>query len=204
MVTRAVTEGDRKRYILHTCIRGLKGRKQPRKGFCKGMPFRSSSVITQAGAGTQNWKCDHAIGSLVKEVRHDVADGAGMGGVMGARPCAATRADGTPCRALALATGPYCWAHEPGLQEKRREVRAKGGKNSATSRRLFRLAPPELRETLQRLLGALEEVHAGRLDPRRATAMAAVARAVASIYEQSELAARVHQLEEQVLARGRT
>lgn len=109
--------------------------------------------------------------------------------------CAATRADGTPCRGTALPSGPYCWAHEPALAAKRREVRAKGGRNSATVRRLLKHAPPELQALVDRLLAAAAQVHEGGLDPRRATALAALARAVAALYQQLELAARVERLE---------
>ncbi len=115
---------------------------------------------------------------------------------MTVRRCAALRRDGTPCRVQALPTGPYCWAHAPELREKRREGRARGGQNSSKMRRLLKLSPPELQAVLSRLLTALEDVQAGRLAPRAAQAMAALARAAAAIYEQAELAARVRALEE--------
>ena len=112
--------------------------------------------------------------------------------------CVARRADGTPCRGVPLPSGPYCWAHEPSLAEQRREIRARGGRNSATHRRLMRLAPPELRELTERLLVAADEVHRGRLDPRRAMALAALARAAAAVVQQCEVLARIEVLEQRL------
>ena len=112
--------------------------------------------------------------------------------------CVAKKPDGARCRARAMTTDDYCFMHAPYLAERRRAAQARGGQNSATARRLFKLAPPEIQGALTRLLRALEETHEGALDARRAAAMAAVARAIAAVYQQAELAARLEALEQRL------
>jgi len=48
----------------------------------------------------------------------------------------------------------------------------------------------------------VEEVRQGRLDPRRAHAMAVLARAAAAVYQQAELTARLEALERIVEGRN--
>ena len=107
--------------------------------------------------------------------------------------CGATRKDGTPCTLRAGADG-YCFAHGPRAAEARR----KGGEGKATHRRLLKRAPEELRSLTERLLVAVEEVHRGHLDPRRAHAMAALARALVAVVQEAELMARIEALEERL------
>lgn len=78
----------------------------------------------------------------------------------------------------------------------RQVARAKGGRNTAKAARLRKLTPPRLLPIFDRLEAALGEVHAGTLDPRQATAMAALARALTTILQAGELEARVRDLEE--------
>ncbi|MCL5108784.1 MAG: hypothetical protein M1401_07965 [Chloroflexi bacterium] len=112
------------------------------------------------------------------------------------RRCTATRRDGRPCAAQALPSEPYCWAHSPTLAEQRQRSRAKGGRNSAKAARLRKLTPPRLLPVFDRLETALDEVHTGALDPRAATAMAALARALATLLTAGELEERVRLLEQ--------
>ncbi len=112
------------------------------------------------------------------------------------RPCLATRRDGRPCGGQALPTEPYCWAHSPALAEQRKASRARGGHNSAKAARLRKLTPPRLLPIFDRLEAALAEVHGGTLDPRAAQAMAALARALATILTAGELEERVRTLEQ--------
>jgi hypothetical protein len=109
-------------------------------------------------------------------------------------PCSATRLDGRPCQAKALTTGPYCWAHAPELAEKRLGVGAVGS-NSSKSARLRALVPLRLLAVYDRLELALEEVHTGRLEPRQAQAMAAIAGAMVRVLTAGELEERVRALE---------
>lgn len=111
--------------------------------------------------------------------------------------CESETRTGKPCRGYALEDG-YCFSHSPALEEKRLEARAKGGKNSARGARLRALVPPRLIPVYDRLEKALEEVHAGELESRQATAMAALARAMVAVLTSGELEERVRDLENHV------
>ena len=105
--------------------------------------------------------------------------------------CGATRRDGRPCTLRAGPDG-YCFAHGPRADAARR----RGGEGRAAHRRLFKKAPPELRALVERLLVAVDETHRGALDPRRAAALASLARAVAAVVQQCEVLARIEALEQ--------
>jgi hypothetical protein len=109
--------------------------------------------------------------------------------------CGETRKDGSPCTARALPGGRYCWAHDPALTEQRREKRAKGGANRATSRRLERKMPATLRPLLDKLYTALDGVADGSMTPQQGTSMASIASAIARIFETAELEQRLARLE---------
>jgi len=55
--------------------------------------------------------------------------------------------------------------------------------------------PPRLIEVYDRLELALQETHTGDLDPRSATAMAALARAMVAVLTSGELEERIRNLE---------
>lgn len=109
--------------------------------------------------------------------------------------CAALRADGQPCAAFVLPGRAFCFAHDPERQEQRTEARRRGGVNSAKVVRLRGLCPPRLVEVFDKLAEALEQVHDGTLDPRRASAMAAIARAMTTVLTAGELEERLRRLE---------
>ncbi len=111
--------------------------------------------------------------------------------------CAGTRKDGTPCGAAVMGPGTLCYAHDPTRRAERDQARRKGGTNSATRNRLDRLVPATLRPMIGSLLDALDEVHAGTLDPRQASAMAALAGAIVRSYSVGILEERVQTLETQ-------
>jgi general stress protein YciG len=100
---------------------------------------------------------------------------------------ASTRKDGGHCQAPALPKRPYCFAHDPERAEARAEARRRGGEHSAKIVRLRGLVPPRLLPVYDRLEGALAEVHDGTLDPRQASAMAALARAMTTVLTAGEL-----------------
>jgi hypothetical protein len=111
--------------------------------------------------------------------------------------CTGTRKDGTPCGAAVMGPGSLCYAHDPARSVERDQARRKGGRNSATSARIDRLVPATLRPMIGSLLDALDEVHAGTLDPKQASAMAALAGAVTRAYGVGVLEERVQALESQ-------
>ncbi len=109
--------------------------------------------------------------------------------------CTGQRKDGTPCAAAVMGPGVFCYAHDPLRSVERDEARRKGGVNSATRHRVDRLVPATLRPMIGSLLDALDEVHTGKLDPRQASAMAALAGAVTRAYSVGVLEDRVAALE---------
>jgi hypothetical protein len=114
-----------------------------------------------------------------------------------AKRCSGTRRDGTPCAATVMGAGTLCYAHDPARATERDQARRKGGTNSATRARLDRLVPATLRPMIGSLLDALDEVHAGTLDPRQASAMASLAGAITKAYGVGVLEERVQALEDQ-------
>ena len=109
--------------------------------------------------------------------------------------CGGVRRDGTPCKARPLPGKAACWAHDPELQEKRATARRTGGLHSSGPARLRRMMPSRLNPVAVALEGALEEVHGGVLEPPRAQAMAALARALVAVLSSGELEERLRVLE---------
>lgn len=108
--------------------------------------------------------------------------------------CRATRKDGSPCRAVATRSG-LCLAHDPSLDKQRSQARREGGRHKAKAVRLQKLIPPRLVPLFDKLELALDQVHSGDLEPRIASAMAALAGAMVRVLTSGELEARVRALE---------
>ena len=111
--------------------------------------------------------------------------------------CKSRTRNGESCRGFAMEDG-HCFSHSPALEKKRLEARAKGGKNSARAAWLRGLVPPRLVGVYDRLETALVEVHAGDLESKQATAMAALARAMVAVLTSGELEERVRDIEAQI------
>ena len=86
------------------------------------------------------------------------------------------RSTGQRCKGKALPESMFCFSHDPRLAERRAAGNIKGGKNRANLARLQGLVPPRLVSVYDRLEQALADMHAGKLDPRIASAMAQLAR----------------------------
>ena len=110
------------------------------------------------------------------------------------RQCTAIRANGQRCKAQVLTEGDLCFIHNPANQDRIDEARRKGGKGKGTAARVGKSLPRELRNLANKLIDAIDEVHEGKLDHKRLTAMAAGARAVVKLYEVGELAVEVQEL----------
>ena len=95
-----------------------------------------------------------------------------------------------------LADSRYCFAHAPELAARRAEARRRGGQRRSNAVRLRGLVPPRLIPTFDQLETALADVLAGALDPKQATAAAAVARAMVAVLQAGELEERLRKLEE--------
>lgn len=109
--------------------------------------------------------------------------------------CTAVRADGTPCRAPALGPGRACFAHDAAAAAAREAGRRKGGRQRSNLARVGRLGPARLRGLYERLEQGLEKLEAGELEPRRASAVAALAGAMIKCLTTGELEERVRALE---------
>ncbi len=112
--------------------------------------------------------------------------------------CTSTRRDGTPCKATARPEMTLCWAHDPELQARAQAARKAGGQNGSNAARAARYLPRELRGLASKLIDAIDEVHTGKLDHKRLTAMAAGASAVVKLYEVGELTIEVQELRERL------
>jgi hypothetical protein len=108
------------------------------------------------------------------------------------QPCAAVRKDGTQCKGNATANSPYCFAHTPDANANR----AKGGRATRKSERAARLLPVRMQPVSALLSTALQEVYDGKLEPKQASAMAALASALCRIYQVSEFEERIRHLEQ--------
>jgi len=114
------------------------------------------------------------------------------------QPCPATTAAGRDCRAAPLDSG-FCWAHDPDLEVTRAEGRARGGRNRSTVARGRARIPEELAAVVTLLETALTEVHAGLLEPGRASAMASLANAIVRARESFDVEVRLEELEQALL-----
>ena len=92
--------------------------------------------------------------------------------------CRAIRKDGQPCTAPTLSDAGFCFAHDPDRAAERLAARQKGGQEHANRARLRGLVPPRLLSVYDTLEAALIAVRDGSLDPKQASAMANVARAM--------------------------
>lgn len=115
--------------------------------------------------------------------------------------CQAITKGGTRCRGQARASG-FCFSHDPALSEARHTGAATGGRNRSAEARLARLVPSSLRVAVDKVLTGVDEVHDGTLEPRQATAMAALLSAAGRAYEVAVLEQRLEALEQHV-AHGR-
>ncbi len=110
--------------------------------------------------------------------------------------CRAARKDSQPCPVTTLLADGRCFAHSEHTVAARADARRKGGRQSAKVHRLRGLLPPRLVPAFDQLEQALTDVLAGTLDPKQATAAAAVARAMVSVLTAGELEQRVRDLEQ--------
>jgi hypothetical protein len=110
--------------------------------------------------------------------------------------CAAVKADGERCRGTVIEGSRFCFSHDPQLKQRRIEGNVKGGRNRSSLVRMQALVPPRLMTVYETLEDALADVRKGKLDPRVAHAMAALARAMVSVLQVGEMEMRLRDLEE--------
>jgi hypothetical protein len=112
--------------------------------------------------------------------------------------CAATTVAGSPCAAQPVRADGYCFWHSPALEAERDDARRRGGVARSHASRVRRSLPDGILtlEEVRGLLGtALQEVLAGTLEPGRANAAAAVARAYVAVTIQGRATISVQEAE---------
>src|SRR2546428_11734384 len=112
--------------------------------------------------------------------------------------CKAIKRNGQGCAGRPGESG-FCFAHDPSLESTRESARVKGGENSSRAVRLEKLMPRRLRPLFDLLEQAMKELYEGKLDPRRATAMASLAGVMVKVLhagELEELMRKLHELQE--------
>src|SRR5579885_2882771 len=90
-------------------------------------------------------------------------------------PCAAMKRDGRPCTAAPLPGPTYCFGHDPAKAAERADARLRGGYGRSTAARASRHLPEHLRGVQERLLRLMDDVETGRIPPRAAEVVGALA-----------------------------
>lgn len=120
--------------------------------------------------------------------------------VRDAAQCNATRRDGARCSSGIVLPSGFCAMHDPGRQADVARMRQAGGRGKATSVRAAKMLPAQLRPVFDLILTALDETHAGTLDPKVANALAALAGAACRLLTAGELEQRLRELETRLSA----
>jgi hypothetical protein len=114
--------------------------------------------------------------------------------------CSATNKDGRPCSAQAW-RDQLCRWHHPDLEAARVEGRRRGGKNRSNATRARKQLAGDVRDMTDvkaRLMIALDKVEKGELEPNVVTAMANVARAIATVAGVADFEGQLAELRHEV------
>jgi hypothetical protein len=119
--------------------------------------------------------------------------------------CEALKPDGTRCLAAALPDSGFCFFHDPSRAAERQEAQAQGGKQNRL--KALGAAAPDVRienssDLMALLSETINEVRKGQLDPRIANSVGYLANITIKVFEQHQLEARIHQLEELLNSRS--
>ena len=109
--------------------------------------------------------------------------------------CRGTNVDGAPCSAQPQPGQSVCIWHDPGRAQDRAAWRRQGGHGKSSAARASKRLPRELKDVQLALCRALAALEAGDLEPPRATAMAALGRAIVTVTEAGTLEERLAALE---------
>ncbi len=113
--------------------------------------------------------------------------------------CLGQNRDGAPCSAQARADG-YCLWHSPDLAGERAAWRKRGGERRSNRARARAALPQDLRDVQDALYRALAAVEGGELEPPRANAMSALARAIVAVQQVGDIEQRIAALEAAIAA----
>jgi hypothetical protein len=115
--------------------------------------------------------------------------------------CNAIRRDGRRCTSPVVLGNGFCFAHDPAREEDAAAGRRAGGRGRSKTVRLQRLLSPRVAAVCDRLEPLIGELRRGEVEPRVATAMAAVARTLVQLETTAGLEERLRSLES-LLQRG--
>src|SRR5687768_12720961 len=108
--------------------------------------------------------------------------------------CKATNAAGEPCSAQARPDG-WCRWHAPDLAAERAKWRRRGGESRSNLNRARKALPKTMADVAPVLYRALTALEQGEMEPARASAMAAVSRALVAVAEAIDVEQRLAALE---------
>ena len=111
--------------------------------------------------------------------------------------CTGVNRDGRPCSAQPQPGQRVCIWHDASRAQDRAIWRRQGGHGKSNAARAAKRLPADVKDTLSVLLRTLGGLEQGDVEPARATAIAAVARAIILTHETSELEGRLSALEGQ-------
>ena len=109
--------------------------------------------------------------------------------------CTGTNVDGQACSAQPQPGQSVCLWHDPARAQDRALWRRQGGHGKSNAARAAKRLPADVKDTLGVLLRTLGGLERGEMEPGRATAIAAVARAIVTTHETSEIEQRLTALE---------
>jgi len=114
------------------------------------------------------------------------------------KSCAATKRDGTACRAAALPGSRYCFFHDPVKAAARRNAQSRGG--LANKMATLPADAPDVKvedgaDVVKLLSETINQVRRGEIDPRVANAVGYLSNIVLAATGQRELESRLAELE---------
>jgi hypothetical protein len=120
--------------------------------------------------------------------------------------CTSTRADGSPCQAVAVPGRDQCAFHDPGIAGSRAEGRREGGRQRSRPRVTLPADHPDIdvrsvRDVCRVLSETMNQVRTGRLDPRVANTVGYLASVMVRALEAGDLEERLATLEAAVQSR---
>jgi hypothetical protein len=125
--------------------------------------------------------------------------------------CRASKADGSPCKGTARPGSDFCTFHDPALAEQRK-VGRKAGEEARRARKPAAAAAPagiedlpllEARDVKGLLVRCINDLRAGRLEPKVGNAVGYLAGLLLKAFEQIDLAAEVEELKKLLPQQGR-
>lgn len=112
--------------------------------------------------------------------------------------CSATTKAGAACPNRAMPDQTLCFSHLPQLSLVRHEGRVRGGYGKRNENRAMKRMPTGIKDTLDVLYRTLSGLEEGTVEPARATAIAAVTRAIVTTFEAGQVEARLADIERKI------